>query len=125
MTSNADDETEAPSNAQDTATQDTGTTLTSNTDENAATPNAQDTSTMDDGFLRINYISALENAPTTAPSDEESDETVAHFALPAEMLQLTFTCTVEECGIRSTHAFAKKSYQRGIVLVQCPGCKNR
>lgn len=38
---------------------------------------------------------------------------------------LTFTCTVPDCGTRSSHEFARKSYQRGIVLVQCPGCKNR
>ncbi|KAI0032659.1 DNL zinc finger-domain-containing protein, partial [Vararia minispora EC-137] len=40
-------------------------------------------------------------------------------------LSLTFTCTVPDCGIRSTHQFSKRSYQSGIVLVQCPGCKNR
>ncbi|CAO1635767.1 unnamed protein product [Sympodiomycopsis kandeliae] len=42
-----------------------------------------------------------------------------------QRLQLTFTCTVENCGHRSTHEFAKRSYEKGIVLVQCPGCKNR
>lgn len=40
-------------------------------------------------------------------------------------LQLTFTCTVPQCGTRSTHEFTKHSYTKGIVLVQCPGCKNR
>ncbi|PKI84674.1 hypothetical protein MVES1_001394 [Malassezia vespertilionis] len=40
-------------------------------------------------------------------------------------LQLTFTCTVPDCGTRSTHEFAKRSYTDGIVLVQCPGCKSR
>lgn len=40
-------------------------------------------------------------------------------------LQLTFTCTVSGCGHRSTHEFTRRSYQKGIVLVQCPGCKNR
>lgn len=38
---------------------------------------------------------------------------------------MTFTCTVPDCGHRSTHEFAKRSYEKGIVLVQCPGCKNR
>jgi hypothetical protein len=38
---------------------------------------------------------------------------------------LTFTCSVDKCGERSTHEFAKRSYERGIVIVQCPGCKNR
>ncbi|KAK7041702.1 hypothetical protein VNI00_008991 [Paramarasmius palmivorus] len=49
-------------------------------------------------------------------------------ALPEAMepkLQMTFTCTVTDCGTRSTHEFTKRSYERGIVIVQCPGCKNR
>lgn len=62
-------------------------------------------------------------------------------------LQITFTCTAtldaevvegqEEvadlaegvgettCGHRSTHEFSKRSYDHGIVLIECPGCKNR
>lgn len=40
-------------------------------------------------------------------------------------LSLTFTCTVPDCGTRSTHEFTKQAYTKGIVLVQCPGCKNR
>ncbi|EIW67256.1 hypothetical protein TREMEDRAFT_33730 [Tremella mesenterica DSM 1558] len=38
---------------------------------------------------------------------------------------MTFTCTANDCGHRSTHEFSKRSYERGIVLVQCPQCKNR
>ena len=40
-------------------------------------------------------------------------------------LSLTFTCTVTDCGERSTHQFTKRAYEKGIVIVQCPGCKNR
>lgn len=40
-------------------------------------------------------------------------------------LSLTFTCTAGECNERSTHTFTKRAYERGIVLVECPGCKNR
>lgn len=40
-------------------------------------------------------------------------------------LQLSFTCTVPDCNTRSTHEFTKQAYQNGVVLVQCPGCKNR
>ncbi|PWN31030.1 zf-DNL-domain-containing protein [Jaminaea rosea] len=42
-----------------------------------------------------------------------------------QRLSLTFTCAVEGCGHRSTHEFAKRSYEKGIVIVQCPECKNR
>ena len=40
-------------------------------------------------------------------------------------LSLTFTCTVTDCNERSTHQFTKRAYERGIVLVECPKCKNR
>ncbi|GAA6035691.1 hypothetical protein JCM8097_004973 [Rhodosporidiobolus ruineniae] len=59
-------------------------------------------------------------------------------------LQITFTCTApvpvvapppgepvpedaeaRECGERSTHEFSRRSYEKGVVLVQCPGCNNR
>lgn len=54
-------------------------------------------------------------------------------------LQITFTCTAEipiegahaespqsqPCHHRSTHEFSRTSYEKGIVLVECPGCKNR
>lgn len=40
-------------------------------------------------------------------------------------LSITFTCTVDGCGERSSHKFTKHAYEKGIVLVQCPGCKNR
>lgn len=42
-----------------------------------------------------------------------------------QRLAITFTCTVDECGHRSTHQFSKRSYTKGIVIIQCPGCKNR
>ena len=40
-------------------------------------------------------------------------------------LSITFTCTVKDCGERSSHQFTKRAYEKGIVLVQCPGCQNR
>ncbi|KAF8074594.1 DNL zinc finger-domain-containing protein [Lyophyllum atratum] len=48
--------------------------------------------------------------------------------LPEEVearLSMTFTCTAPDCGERSTHQFSRRAYERGVVLVQCPGCKNR
>ena len=44
---------------------------------------------------------------------------------PEPRLQLTFTCAVEGCADRSTHTFTRRAYERGIVIVQCPNCKNR
>ncbi|KAJ7574283.1 DNL zinc finger-domain-containing protein [Mycena floridula] len=41
-------------------------------------------------------------------------------------MQITFTCTADDCDrTRSTHQFTKRAYETGIVLIRCPGCKNR
>ncbi|GAA5841026.1 hypothetical protein JCM11251_006787 [Rhodosporidiobolus azoricus] len=59
-------------------------------------------------------------------------------------LQITFTCTApvpvvkppegeqapegaeaRPCGERSSHEFSRRSYEKGVVLVQCPSCNNR
>ena len=41
-------------------------------------------------------------------------------------LRITFTCTAPDCNShRSTHEFSKHAYEKGIVLVKCPECKNR
>jgi hypothetical protein len=47
------------------------------------------------------------------------------------MLAMTFTCTAgaekgnPTCGHRSTHEFKKRSYEKGVVIVQCPKCEAR
>ncbi|KAH7885787.1 DNL zinc finger-domain-containing protein [Phlebopus sp. FC_14] len=40
-------------------------------------------------------------------------------------LAMAFTCTADGCNHRSAHMFTKRSYERGIVIIQCPSCKNR
>ena len=37
-------------------------------------------------------------------------------------MAIQFTCT--RCDTRSTKGFTRASYERGVVIVQCPGCKN-
>lgn len=70
------------------------------------------------------------NPPSTAATSSSGNTvpppTYEYQSQPQEArLSLTFTCTVEDCGTRSTHEFTKRSYTRGIVIVQCPGCENR
>lgn len=69
--------------------------------------------------------SIITSPPTSSLA---STTTTTAQALPEKMvpkLSITFTCTVSGCGERSTHQFTKHAYEKGIVLVQCPGCKNR
>ncbi|KAF8552704.1 zf-DNL-domain-containing protein [Imleria badia] len=54
---------------------------------------------------------------------ETSDHT--RFDPSEPRLAIAFTCTADGCGHRSAHTFTKRAYERGIVLVQCPSCKNR
>eukprot|EP00729_Bicosta_minor_P010980 gene10980-30043_t len=37
-------------------------------------------------------------------------------------LAMQFTCTV--CDTRSTKTFTKHSYEKGVVIIVCPECKN-
>ncbi|KAJ3786491.1 DNL zinc finger-domain-containing protein [Lentinula aff. detonsa] len=70
----------------------------------------------------------IHGSSPSSPSSSSSSQTVTSQALPEKMerqMSITFTCTVTDCGTRSTHAFAKRSYERGIVLIECPGCHNR
>jgi hypothetical protein len=80
------------------------------------------------------------SSPSAATSSPASSEDHTTHALPApsgstpppsDVLKLeprkaiTFTCAADDCTTRQTHEFTKRSYERGIVIVQCPGCKNR
>lgn len=42
---------------------------------------------------------------------------------PKHKMLIGFTCKV--CQDRSHHVMSKHSYTKGVVLIQCPGCKNR
>ncbi|KAG6872576.1 hypothetical protein C0993_002063 [Termitomyces sp. T159_Od127] len=71
--------------------------------------------------------SNTDSSPPSAPAST-APATTASQPLPERIeprLSMTFTCTVSGCGERSTHEFTKRAYERGIVLVQCPKCKNR
>jgi mitochondrial protein import protein ZIM17 len=37
-------------------------------------------------------------------------------------MAIVFTCT--KCDTRSAKTFSRQSYENGIVLIRCPGCKN-
>ena len=75
-------------------------------------------------FLSSTLPRADDDASSSSgPKLPEANDKVTFKTEPR--LSLTFTCMVTACGTRSSHMFAKRSYEKGIVIVQCPGCKNR
>ncbi|OCF39976.1 hypothetical protein I317_06230 [Kwoniella heveanensis CBS 569] len=75
--------------------------------------------------------SSSENASSTPAPEKPAIEAPAEGYKPQKIaqieprLQMTFTCTANDCGHRSTHEFSKRAYTKGLVLVQCPDCKSR
>lgn len=52
-----------------------------------------------------------------------SDDKSATLKMDAPQLMIAFTC--KKCDTRSSHTFSKQAYNKGSVLIQCPGCKGR
>lgn len=90
---------------------------------------------LDGAAFRSRYSTTTPNATSSSTNPDTGKETTQgteeYTVLKQALgkiepkLSITFTCTVEGCGERSTHQFTRHSYEKGIVLVQCPGCKNR
>lgn len=74
---------------------------------------------------RFHSSSRLLQSTISGVSTSSSAESEAQKGQLEPRLQLTFTCSVTDCSERSTHEFTKRAYQKGIVIVQCPKCKNR
>ena len=66
---------------------------------------------------RLPPVSAFSSAPSVTTQAAASEN--------EPKLSLTFTCTAGTCNTRSTHQFTKRAYEKGIVLIECPGCKTR
>lgn len=96
--------------------------------------------------LRWESSSALSKSSSTDPatSSNASSSSQEEIAKMEPRLSLTFTCTAQipvpdfaggagdmetpptqPCSHRSTHTFTKNAYQKGIVIIACPSCKNR
>ncbi|KAI9304714.1 DNL zinc finger-domain-containing protein [Cunninghamella echinulata] len=53
----------------------------------------------------------------------DKEEPKAEVLNPKHQLFIGFTCKV--CEVRSHHVMSKQAYTKGVVLIQCPDCKNR
>lgn len=59
----------------------------------------------------------------SSSDQKNNDSNSATLKVDDPQLMIAFTC--KKCDTRSSHTFSKQSYQKGTVLIQCPGCKNR
>lgn len=87
-------------------------------------------------------------APSASSPSPSSPSPTEQEAVNEPRLSLTFTCTasitspdvssgpsganasseplpVHQCRHRSSHTFTKRAYEKGIVIIACPSCKNR
>ena len=80
------------------------------------------------GAFRANSSAAsfpkAQGEPSKSPLAPETADQVK-FDPSEPRLAIAFTCTADGCNHRSAHTFTKRAYERGIVLIQCPSCKNR
>lgn len=87
--------------------------------ENAVTPGARPKITVPTTqFENANrcygygYLPSVQNGQKPESEKQES----------SGKMQIIFTCTV--CNARNSRRFSKLSYERGVVIVECDGCKN-
>jgi len=66
-------------------------------------------------------LSAKEDGGTKAPVAEAFQD-VPGVKTEGEKFVLVFTCKV--CETRSAKKISKNGYEKGVVVVRCPGCKN-
>jgi protein import protein ZIM17 len=62
--------------------------------------------------------------PGQQTCDEPSDH-VHHRQGNKQSAQMVLMFTCGKCDVRSVKSFSKVAYTRGVVLVECPGCKAR
>ncbi|KAL3695696.1 hypothetical protein R1sor_009772 [Riccia sorocarpa] len=68
--------------------------------------------------------SAASSGDSSRPSETSVNISVesAYVSSPRHDLAMLFTCTV--CETRSAKTMSRASYETGVVIVRCPGCKN-
>lgn len=75
--------------------------------------------------MRTALPSGMRALSGSAVRREEPKDGQAPIGEVEPKLRMSLTCAVPGCGTRSSHEFTKRSYTRGVVIVQCPGCQNR
>lgn len=71
---------------------------------------------------RQNQRKDFANIPQRILSTSSTNSEKSYLGCLQPKMCIAYTCRV--CGSRSTKTFSKVSYEKGVVIVRCPGCKN-
>ncbi|KAI9202736.1 DNL zinc finger-domain-containing protein [Polychytrium aggregatum] len=72
--------------------------------------------------LRYHYYSSSSSSSSSSPSSPASDSTSQPVGQVKAKMLIGFTCKV--CQTRSHKFMSKASYEKGVVIIRCDGCKN-
>ena len=95
------------------------TTKKENESSSLSTNTSSSPESTNEPTMSLSEVPLLVSKPVFSMDEATSTATIE------PKLSLTFTCTASDCGERSTHLFTRLAYRKGVVIVQCPGCKNR
>ena len=67
------------------------------------------------------YVPGNETTPAGEEKEEEKSDLVKQIESRRD-LAIIFTCNV--CETRSVKTMSRQAYEHGVVIAECPGCKN-
>ncbi|MEW5308202.1 MAG: hypothetical protein WDW38_000179 [Sanguina aurantia] len=77
-----------------------------------------------DEALALSVDDGSDNSSTSSSADSTGDgPTTALQISAARSLAIVFTCG--KCETRSTKSFSRQAYEKGVVIITCPGCEAR
>ena len=65
------------------------------------------------------------SVPNSVKNEVEAVKKVLQSAQPSETPKLLIGFTCKSCSTRTHRLMSRQAYEKGIVLIECPGCETR